>query len=251
MNGKKSVFKNSTFWVILSLVLLYPIGVILMWIFKKSWKLWVKILITVVAVLLLGNTIANPPKTDVSTTKNNVATSNKDVSVKNEEETKNAEEKTKADAEKKTAEDTVKKTPDVLIKEKYNNKIEAASFADGILKVEAKGEMAVWDENDFIKKYPREYFDIFWSGIFLEGVSKVEVVSYSKFNDAKGNESREEAIKMSWNKETVKDANYDKFKDIAMLKPENIYRFSESYNIHVALWRNAKDDTKKNTPLAK
>lgn len=250
MNEKKSIFKNSTFWTVIALLFVYPIGVILMWVLKKEWKLWVKILITVIAVLVLGNSVANPSKPSVTTTTSNVLTSSTDDSVKKAEEAKKAEEKTKVDAEKKEAEDAAK-TPDVLIKEKYSDKIENTYFTDGVLKIETKGEMAVWDENDFITRFPREYFDIFWSGIFMNGVDKVEIVSYSKFNDAKGNELREEAVKMTWNKETVKNANYENFKNIALSKPQNIYKFSDTYYIHIALWKNAKDETKKSIPLAK
>ena len=49
---KKPFFKK-TWFVILMLIVFFPIGLVLMWMFKKEWKLPVKIIITAVCALLL------------------------------------------------------------------------------------------------------------------------------------------------------------------------------------------------------
>lgn len=226
---------------IVFLIFFAPVGIWYLWA-KTNWKKHVKIGLTllsclsgIVVISLAGSTSSESssgefPSSDIS---QQSATSQESISgsVSSQE------------APVSTVETTG--TPDVMIKEKYSDQIDTASFIDGVLRVETKGEMTVWDENDFVTKYPREYFDIFWSGIFIEGVKEVEVVSYAIMNDVKGNSKRDEAINMTWSKETVANAEYENFKGISISRPENIYKTSKEYYIHLGIYKDVKDETKE------
>lgn len=111
-------FNNSTFWTVLCLIIFFPVGVGLMWYYKKSWKKWIKIPISVLAGILtisiLGtsnSTSGNPVSNNSGIVAKQESPIKKESEVEKEksEELKKAEEKAKADADKKAAEEAAKK----------------------------------------------------------------------------------------------------------------------------------------------
>lgn len=44
-------------WVIVFLIIFWPVGLFLMWKYKPEWKMWVKVLITILILLVLVNNI--------------------------------------------------------------------------------------------------------------------------------------------------------------------------------------------------
>lgn len=241
----KPLWKTLNFWTIISLIFFAPVGIFLMWFYKKDWNKNLKIALTVLSVLFFVIGVSQPKTTtQTQEVKKEVKQEvKKEVPQKTEEEKAEEERIKKAEEERKKAEEE-KKTPDVKIKDKFGNKVENVTFSNGLLKIDLKDNLGGWDQDHIVRSFPNTNFDMLWTGIFTTGVERVEVVGYTEFTDAKGNTKRERAITMTWNKDTVKDTTYENFKSIATLKPENIYNFSEAYNIHLGLYKDIKDETK-------
>ncbi|MBO0386022.1 MULTISPECIES: DUF4352 domain-containing protein [Staphylococcus] len=66
---EKEKWYQSTWFTILMLLFVFPVGLFLMWKFKKNWKLWVKILITVLVAISVVNMMTNKTPTDNNTSK--------------------------------------------------------------------------------------------------------------------------------------------------------------------------------------
>ncbi|PTJ41295.1 hypothetical protein BU021_02210 [Staphylococcus simulans] len=66
---EKEKWYQSTWFTILMLLFIFPVGLFLMWKFKKNWKLWVKILITVLVAISVVNMMTNKTPTNNNTSK--------------------------------------------------------------------------------------------------------------------------------------------------------------------------------------
>ncbi len=96
---------------------------------------------------------------------------------------------------------------------------------------------AIWDEKDYVRKLgstTAAYGEILHKH---PNVSLVRVWGLSTFEDLKGNEKEETAVRIEWSRETASKVSAEKVDDNYMLA----YELADAYYIHPGIYRNLKE----------
>lgn len=201
MDNEKWYFSN--WFVILMLIILFPVGLILMWVSKK-WSNKTRWIVTGAIIVLVI-----------------VANFSDSEDEQSEEPTKQSVEKKEKPKEKSTPKKKEKEKP----KEKKNESIKH-NKQDGFDVYERDGGMA-FSENSSIKHFSMEM-----SNRLKKDHKKIDNGAIFKdvmeFEDKKGNEEKIVAIVTYVSKETIDEINFDNWPN----NPESLYDVSDGVVFH-------------------
>ncbi|WP_374711394.1 hypothetical protein [Symbiobacterium terraclitae] len=96
---------------------------------------------------------------------------------------------------------------------------------------------SVWDEDHGLRRAADLALDVF-EGVFRHP-EVVEVVTYAQgeFTDQYGKTTTENAVRITWSRETADQVDWDGFRKLAAGEPERVYNLAESYAFHAGFYR--------------
>lgn len=165
------------------------------------------------------------------------------VQTEKEKETiakKEEKEKSKKEEEQRLANRTI---AEVL--EEDEKDVDKAKLEDGVLRIE-RDVTTFWDETSILKQDVLRMFEILPKAFEDENVDRVRVVLNTEMVDQKGNAEVESVIYFEYSREHYEELNYDKFLYMATSETWRIFNESTSYEIHPGIYKNVKDEYKKN-----
>lgn len=156
-------------------------------------------------------------------------------------ETKKKESKPKKEKKKEKKKLTIDKK---MVKS--NSNVDKAKFIDtGVLRVHINPS-SVWSENSFVTTYTYYALEAINEAFKDKGVNEVEVQINTDFTDAKGNESKDQAVTITYDRAKFEELNYKKFKTMASGQEWRILNESSTYNIHPGIFIEIKDKYRQN-----
>lgn len=275
----KTPFYQKTWFILLMLLIFPPVGIFLLWKFGSFGKP-ARIALTVISVLIFfvnfvggSNDVAeestSPAPTETVAEETTEPEEPAEPELTPEEQAElEAEQAAAAEAKAKEEADAKAKAEEEKKKKEANkpeNIIVTSSDADALSKAipsvfsnisssRVEGDVLVlsfkqetfWSENSLAESFARDSVKI------LETISENENFSTFAFErdaelvDGYGNERDETVLEISYNRSTIDKINFDNFKDIVLLDPYKAYALSDGYFIHVAIYKNLKEDFRNN-----
>lgn len=96
---------------------------------------------------------------------------------------------------------------------------------------------SIWDEDHGVQLAADKALAAF-EGLFAHReVVKVATFAQGTFLDQYGNESTENAVRITWSRATAEQINWDKFRGMVASEPERVYNLAESYAFHAGFYQ--------------
>ncbi|MGJ5713505.1 hypothetical protein ACSBRB_10090 [Staphylococcus auricularis] len=148
---------QTTWFTILCLILFFPLGLVLMWMYKKNWKTWVKVVVTVFfSISFIGGAFMDQSDLDETQAEDNTeqAQKNEQKDKEKQQEKNNKEKEESNDNKEKQQEKNEKKSKEDSEKQKQNDKFDQLKDEREKIAKEVKHEVmrgdlkSVKNEND-------------------------------------------------------------------------------------------------------
>lgn len=158
------------------------------------------------------------------------------------------------------AESENKETVDVsnleLTDEKYITAIKSTNKDIGEVNIEGdkvtvifKEDMAIWDEKSLVKDMSIDGVDIFKKAFENTKVNTVEIIVRTAFTDSYGKEEVQDAINITWTRETSDKVDYGNYKNVLYSDYTKLYMISDGFTIHPVIWKELDQNDKDNMSL--
>lgn len=225
--------------------------------FYKKW--WFIALAVFIAIGILGNIFESDESKQAKEDERIAAEQKKEdekaerekAKLEKEQEKEKAKlekEREKEEAEKKAAEEkaAIENLPiDERLVIKDNNVDRAELSENGVLTL-VNEATSIWSENSLVTSYTYMLFESMHEAFKDPAVNEVGVSLETNMTDTKGNTSLVEVIKFLYTREDFEELNYEGFLNIAGGQEWRIYNESSLYHIHPGIYKNIKEDYKKN-----
>ena len=232
-------FYQTTWFIVLSLIFFFPLGLILMWKNKKFGKI-ARIIITVFfAFVTLGVFLDEDTNTE-SEEKDKAEIVSKEAS---NEEKKQAEKEKKEKAKKEKRAKKEKINIDDKIQKDSSN-VDKASLKDNVLTLK-KEPSSTWSENTLVKNNVFTMFEDVNEGFKDKNVNEIKVIIEAVMIDEKGNEEVVSAVEYEYDRSTFEELNYDNFMRLAVSESWRILNHSDAYLIYPGIYKALKQDYKQ------
>src|SRR5690625_3286929 len=251
-------FYQTTWFIVLSLIFFFPLGLILMRRNKKFGKT-ARIVITVIfAFVTLSVFIDEDTSTEfeendkaevVSKESSNEKEKNdkeKEAKKKKKKEEQNKQYKKDNDEQKEIAKKEKKKekiTIDEKI-EKDSLNVDKASLKNNVLTLK-KEPSSTWSENTLVKNNVFTMFEDVNKGFNDKNVNEIKVIIEAVMIDEKGNEEVVSAVEYEYDRSTFEELNYDNFIRLAVSESWRILNESDAYLIYPGIYKALKQEYKQ------
>lgn len=122
--------------------------------------------------------------------------------------------------------------------------VDKATLDDDTLNIESE-VTSMWDETSILKTNVYNMFESLDTGFKDKDVNKVEVTLTTEMIDEKGNGEVKPVVEYEYSRESFEELNYDKFLEMSVSQTWRILNESDAYLIHPGIYKNVKDDFKK------
>lgn len=123
-----------------------------------------------------------------------------------------------------------------------NINIDNVEVNDNKVTITFKEDLLVWDDTSFVKDAATRGISIMEKVFANKQVNEVTIIVPTKMYDNKGNESIENVIEITWNRQLSDEINYANFNDLVWSDPIRFYNVANSYYIHPGVFQNIKDE---------
>src|SRR5699024_8659101 len=264
-------FYQTTWFIVLSLIFFFPLGLILMWRNKKFGKT-ARIVITVIfAFVTLSVFIDEDTSTEFEehdkaevVSKESSNEEEKNDKEKKENKEKEAKDKKKKEEqnkqskkdndEQKEIDKKEKKKEKITIDEKIetdNRNVDKESLKNNELTSKnnvltmKKETSTTWSENTLVKNNVFTMFEDVNKGFNDKNVNEIKVIIEAVMIDEKGNEEVVSAVEYEYDRSTFEELNYDNFIRLAVSESWRILNESDAYLIYPGIYKALKQEYKQ------
>src|SRR5699024_1254159 len=230
-------FYQTTWFIVLSLIFFFPLGLILMWRNKKFGKT-ARIVITVIfAFVTLSVFIDEDTSTEFEEHDKAevVSKESSNEEEKNDKEKKENKEKKEKKKEKITIDEKI---------EKDSLNVDKASLKNNVLTLK-KEPSSTWSENTLVKNNVFTMFEDVNKGFNDKNVNEIKVIIEAVMIDEKGNEEVVSAVEYEYDRSTFEELNYDNFIRLAVSESWRILNESDAYLIYPGIYKALKQEYKQ------
>lgn len=237
-------FYQRKWFTVLMFFVFFPVAIILMWA-NKHWSKTARIALTAIfSIILIVIIVPQPEDEDKPVSSSKVATTDEPTEKVEKKEAETPKEK-EVEAQKVTISNVDLASGDFkkLVKKKFKDVKEVVQ-TDGSVVVTFKDDITYWDENDFVKRSANTGVALMEYIFKNPDVKSVNIVTPTTMTDSKGNESLDNVIKVTWDRELSDSVNYKNFKDMVLVEYPRYYNEAVTYYIHPGIYKNIKSDMK-------
>lgn len=137
-----------------------------------------------------------------------------------------------------------------LVKD-VNHSIDKVAVSNSNVNITMDSDQAYWNESQMVEVTATDSVKIMEKVFSNPSVQSVTVNVPTSMMDDKGNETIENVINVTWNRELSNQVNYDNFLGMVYTDCTKFYNLAESYRIHPGIYMHIKNEYKQNMSFAK
>lgn len=221
-------FYQKTWFIILALIVFAPVGVVLMWMYRKSWNTVVKAVTSVVMLVIFMAAVIGGGSDNAKT----VAT----TTMKTVEETTTVE--TTVDISAMTNEEKL---------EHFAKNVDVAfiSYEDSSVTVDVSAVNLLvetsWDEDHLVSQAAQYTVQLMEQVFENTDLASIKTIFSTNMIDSKGNESIEPILSFLITREEAADINYKNFNDMVLVDYNKLINICEEIYIAPGIRKNLED----------
>ncbi len=113
-----------------------------------------------------------------------------------------------------------------------NKDINTVEINENMVSIYFKEDMGVWDEKSLVKDMAIDGAKIFEKVFENKNANEATLIFKTNFTDAYGKENLNDAINITWSRETSDKVNYDNYENILYQDYTKFYMISDKFSIH-------------------
>lgn len=120
--------------------------------------------------------------------------------------------------------------------------VSKVTIDNDLVTITYKKNMTVWDESDLFLQSSKKSAELYKNLFKRNDVSKVKVIFPMTFTDQKGNETSEDAITITLNKENSNEIDYKNFISLLATHPAYMFNNANEYYIYPSIYKSIKSE---------